>query len=561
MIGSTLQRAREFIRKNLFWVGAFAVVVPLVAICTSQFDAFHKLEITLSAYRKMCMRDYLAEVTTRTANHFRAQAEQLLSVPPSLFIHHRPEVAAAHLRQRKLDGVRLVFLANFLEADEPVLFYDSKTGEFAEMDEGPASVAVNTALAPWRYLSSTRTNTPYYSLAVNETDRSNRIVLKPVTDDNTRIVGAIGIILDEQYFANKLVPEFMTSSLGAFYESTNQGTVNASLYNDRGKLLHSINQNTSQEEDESASFPFVFTDWRVGIHNIGLTPEQFARRNFFVNLMSSAIVLLCLCFGVALTLRTASREVRLSQMKADFVSNVSHELRTPLASIRVFGEFLKHGKVRTPEKIQEYGRIIESESSRLTQLINNILDFAKIESEKKTYSFRYVNIVDLVTEVVEGFRARLVQTDMKIRLEVASESLPSITADRNAVIQVLFNLIDNAVKYSGSGKEVLVRVSQQQDHVAVAVTDFGVGIPVEAQERIFEKFYRVSTGLIHDVKGSGLGLSIVKHIVQAHQGRVSVISKEGHGSTFVLSLPIHRYQEDVEQGSQEGASAWGLHQS
>jgi signal transduction histidine kinase len=561
VIAITLQRIRQFARKHLFWVGALAVFVPLIAICTSQFDAFHKLELTLSAYRKMCMRDYLTEVTARASNHFRSESEQLLAMPPAVFTHNRLDLAIRHLDKRPLDGVRTIFLANFLDRGSGVYFYNRTEGVFEERDPNTETVAVNTALAPWEYLSSAGTFTPYYSLAVNETDRLNRIVLKPVTDDNGRIVGAIGIILDEQYFADRLVPDLMKSSLGAFYESTNQGSVNASLYNDRGKLLHSINQNTSQEEDETASFPFVFTDWKVGIHNIGLTPEQFAKRNFFVNLTSSAVVLICLCGGVALTLRTASREVRLSQMKSDFVSNVSHELRTPLASIRVFGEFLKLGKVKSPEKVQEYGRFIESESSRLTQLINNILDFAKIESEKKTYLFQYVSLADLVKEVVEGFRARLVQTDMKVRMEVASDGLPNITADRSAITQVLYNLIDNAVKYSGDSKEVLVRVSRQQDHLAVAVIDQGVGIPVEAQERIFEKFYRVSTGLIHDVKGSGLGLSIVKHIVQAHQGRVSVISKEGDGSTFVLSLPIHRYGEFEEQESGEEAGAWRLHQS
>lgn len=558
------ERAKEFTRRNLFWVGAVAVVVPLLAMCRTQIDALQTLEITLSAYRKMCMKDYLAEVTTKASNHYRMMAEQLLSVPPAIFTQHRLGQVVQHLEHKEMEGVRLLFVSSFLEpeSEENTVYFYNPQGRTLEPHESSAeTVAINTALAPWRYLASERGFTPYYPLVVNETDRTSRVILKPVTDDNFHIVGAIGIVVDETYFRQQLVPRLMRESLPNFYRYTSQGQVNAALYNDRGKLMHSLDHHTSQQEDETASFPFVFTDWKVGIHNIGLTPEQFARRNFMVNLSSSAVVLLCLVGGVMLTLRTASREVRLSQMKSDFVSNVSHELRTPLASIRVFGEFLKYGKVKQPEKIKEYGTFIESESRRLTQLINNILDFSKIESNKKTFTFQYVSLTDLVNEVVEGFRTRLASTGMKIDVEVAGEGIPSITADRDAVTQVLYNLLDNAVKYSGESKEIHVRLSHQQDYLAVAVRDYGVGIPVECQERIFEKFYRVSTGLIHDVKGSGLGLSIVKHIVEAHQGRVSVLSKPGEGSTFILSLPIHRYQQSLEQESGEESGVYRLNQS
>jgi signal transduction histidine kinase len=243
--------------------------------------------------------------------------------------------------------------------------------------------------------------------------------------------------------------------------------------------------------------------------------------------------------GIILALRTASREMRLSQMKADFVSNVSHELRTPLASIRVFGEFMKLGRVRDQNKIQEYGEHIETESRRLTQLINNILDFSKIESGRKTYNFERVCVEEIVAETLKTCEIRVRQLGFGVVFQNSPRPLPQAVLDRDAIGQALLNLIDNAVKYSENAekKEVTVRLGERDRAILISVTDHGIGIPPEEQKKIFEKFYRVSTGLVHDVKGSGLGLSLVKHIVEAHRGVVTVESVPGRGSTFTISLP------------------------
>jgi signal transduction histidine kinase len=281
---------------------------------------------------------------------------------------------------------------------------------------------------------------------------------------------------------------------------------------------------------------FVFTNWRAGIRNTCETPEQIAAVNFRSNMMWTGGSFVILLGAVLLALGAVARQMRLSQMKSDFVSNVSHELRTPLSSIRVFGEYMRLGRVNRDEKIREYGEYIEAESRRLTTLINNILDFSKIESAEKKYRFCDTDVVELVRHTVCGFEVPLRELGVKIAFR-AGEARPHLQLDKDAIAQVLMNLLDNAVKYSNGGKEIEVSVEEKAREVRIAVRDRGIGIAAHEQKKIFEKFYRVGSGLVHDVKGSGLGLSIVQHVVEAHSGRVEIESTPGQGSTFTIVLP------------------------
>src|SRR5262245_17198234 len=285
-------------------------------------------------------------------------------------------------------------------------------------------------------------------------------------------------------------------------------------------------------------FPFLFKDRYIGMKMRTMTEEQWSKQYFINSLLFSILIALVLIGGIVLALRTASRAMKLSQMKADFVSNVSHELRTPLASIRVFGEFLKLGRVKDQAKIHEYGEYIETESRRLTQLINNILDFSKIESGQKTYHFEQASVEQIVTETLKTFEIMLEQNGFAISFEKPIQPLPKVVIDSDAIAQAFINLLDNAVKYSGESKEIDVVLAKRLGFVTIAVRDHGIGMANEEREKVFEKFYRVGNNLVHDVKGSGLGLSIVKHIVEAHNGKVTVESEVGHGSTFVIHLPV-----------------------
>jgi signal transduction histidine kinase len=255
--------------------------------------------------------------------------------------------------------------------------------------------------------------------------------------------------------------------------------------------------------------------------------------------------------GLYLVFSNVGREMRLAQLKSDFVANVSHELKTPLALIRLFAETLEMGRVQGTEKAAQYHRVINKETQRLTQLINNILDFSRIEAGRRDYRFAPVDVGRLVEEVVESYRFSIEQQGFTLDLRVARD-LPDVEADREALSQAVLNLLNNAVKFSRDHKAVHVEVRPGGDAVLVSVADRGIGIAKGEQRKIFDKFYRAEDSLVHETKGSGLGLSLVRHIVEAHGGRVEVESAPGRGSTFALFLPV-RAAAPVPLGQEQHA--------
>src|SRR5436305_9753751 len=349
------------------------------------------------------------------------------------------------------------------------------------------------------------------------------------------------MILNPAYFREVLLPAKLKESLAKYFPDGTDSNVIVTAYDGHDKPILSSQKAHGQNDEIKINLPY-FYNYKVGIRSRHMTPEQWAHWNFNYSLSLSLLMTAVLIGGIVLALRTASREMRLSQMKADFVSNVSHELRTPLASIRVFGEFMKLGRVTDDSKIREYGEHIETESRRLTQLINNILDFSRIESAEKKYRFNDCDAGAIITDVLSAFEVPLRERGFDIVVEIAP-SLPRVRIDRESIAQALVNLFDNAVKYSGERKEIGVRAFVENGELRIAVQDHGIGIAMSEQKKIFEKFYRVGSGLVHDVKGSGLGLAIVSHIVKAHGGRVEVTSAPGDGTTFTIVLPCRPAEE------------------
>jgi signal transduction histidine kinase len=216
---------------------------------------------------------------------------------------------------------------------------------------------------------------------------------------------------------------------------------------------------------------------------------------------------------------------------------VSHELRTPLALIRLYSETLELGRIPSSDKQHGYHRIIREESERLTALINNILDFSRIEAGRKEYEFEETNLRSLVRDTLDSYRYQIEQQGFAFELHIADD-IPNVVVDREAIARSLLNLVNNALKYSREVKILRVQVYCKEGAVNIEVIDHGIGIPRHAQEKIFEKFYRVEDPLVHNTKGSGLGLALVRSMIQAHGGAVSVESMPGEGSRFTLSLPL-----------------------
>lgn len=285
------------------------------------------------------------------------------------------------------------------------------------------------------------------------------------------------------------------------------------------------------------SFEDVFPGLVLGIKLRGTTIADISDHILRTSFLILGALSLLMGGGMILTYRNVARELALAKLKSDFVSNVSHELRTPLALIRLYAETLELGRIAGHGKQQEYYEIIRKESERLTSLINNILDFSRIESGKKEYTFRETNVADLVRSTLESYRFEIEQNGFEFEEKIDND-VPPLWVDREAIARSLLNLVNNAVKYSSNEKYLAVRLYRHSNGVNLEVVDHGIGIPVKEHLKIFEKFYRVGDPLVHNTKGSGLGLSLVRHIVKAHGGDVAVESAPGKGSRFIITLPL-----------------------
>ncbi|HEX6283262.1 MAG TPA: HAMP domain-containing sensor histidine kinase, partial [Pyrinomonadaceae bacterium] len=230
------------------------------------------------------------------------------------------------------------------------------------------------------------------------------------------------------------------------------------------------------------------------------------------------------------------REARLAQAKSAFVANVSHEIKTPLSLISLFSEILELGRVPSEEKRTEYYRIIRHESRRLNQTIDNILDFSRIEAGRKKYELVPGDMANVIDHVLATHRYQIVNSGFDVQTDVQPD-LPPVLIDRDAMSQAISNLLDNAIKYSGKVKQISITAKTDGPDLSIEIADHGIGIPRAEHAKVFEKFYRVGNGLVHDVKGSGLGLSLVKHIIEAHNGTISVASEIGKGSRFTILIP------------------------
>jgi len=286
------------------------------------------------------------------------------------------------------------------------------------------------------------------------------------------------------------------------------------------------------------NFASDFPSWTLEFHQAPprlIKTFLLSRRGlyFFIFLLIAGI----LVFGLVLTMRSVSHELELARMKSDFVSTVSHEFKSPLTSIRQLAEMLQSGRVPSEERRQKYYDVLLEQSERLALLTDNILSLAKIEAGRAALAFETTDIPALLAGVVTSIQERVRHEGFDIGLDI-EDTLPLLSVDRTAFSQAITNLIDNAIKYSGESRKVSVRAAVEGKAAAIAVRDFGIGIRKEDRQRLFERFYRGGDELTRTVKGSGLGLALVKEIVEAHRGTIDVESEPGKGSVFTIRLPL-----------------------
>jgi signal transduction histidine kinase len=363
-------------------------------------------------------------------------------------------------------------------------------------------------------------------------------------DEKTGSKAIAGVALDPEYLRDQFFPEMlddvMNRNVADAQSDKNHAVMMLHAKTESAPLVTSTGWDGGVPEVER-NLEGPFGGLTLAIKKRGTTlqalGEHFVRTSF---LILGGLSLL-LGSGIVLTYRNVTKEMALARLKSDFVSNVSHELRTPLSLIRLYAETLELGRLTSPEKHQEYYRIIRKESERLTALINNILDFSRIEAGRKEYEFRDTDMRELVHNTLDSYRYQMEQNGFTYE-EKIDDSVPSLRVDREAMARSLLNLVNNALKYSQDRKYIGVNLYRDNGSVKLEVVDHGIGIPHQEQHKIFEKFYRVGDPLVHNTKGSGLGLSLVRHIVLAHGGEVSVDSAPGQGSKFTIALPVKRVE-------------------
>jgi signal transduction histidine kinase len=279
-------------------------------------------------------------------------------------------------------------------------------------------------------------------------------------------------------------------------------------------------------------------DWEVRLFYKGDDPLAVSsERRIAVYFWTAVLVIGGIVLLELLIAYMLFRQVKLNRLKNDFVATVSHELKTPLASIRLFIDTLLEGRSHGEKQTREYLELISKENVRLTHLIDNFLTFSRMERKKYAFQFEEIDAGEIINKVVENVRERY-ETDSCLLSVEAAEDLPPIMADKDAMITVILNMLDNAVKYSRVRKRIFLRLFVDGSHIAFQVEDNGIGISRRDINKIFHRFYRVDRRLSRHTEGCGLGLSIVDFIVKAHNGSVDAKSELGKGSVFTVRLPI-----------------------
>ena len=337
---------------------------------------------------------------------------------------------------------------------------------------------------------------------------------------------ALGVLFDEKEIAAKRLPDLIQAvGLDEDYQ------VSLEISPDQtsaGPLASMSVRNHTR--------PFPPWILRLSAKESASSASRFGSRKT-VYIMMALLLITAIFSGGVMTIRGMAKEMELVRMKTDFVATVSHELRTPLTSIRYISELLKQGRVAEEDRKGQYYETLSNESERLGRIIENILDFSKIEAGMKEYKFERTETGAFTAEVAGRFREMIASKNFTLRVEIAPD-LPSVLMDAEAFGRALLNILDNAVKYSGEASEVEFSASPDGEIVQWQVTDQGLGIAPQDQFRIFDRFFRSKHGAEPNLKGSGIGLMIAKHIVEAHRGSISVESELGRGSTFIVKIPF-----------------------
>jgi signal transduction histidine kinase len=315
------------------------------------------------------------------------------------------------------------------------------------------------------------------------------------------------------------------------------------VIDDTGRLVAG-NIQSQDKPFTTAALAKQFPGWKVELYfKGGEVFEKAAKRQIAIYLWTGALVILLIVVAGGFATQAVGRQIRLNKMKNDFIATVSHELKTPLSSMRVLVDTLLEGNVKNENQTEEYLRLTAKENQRLSRMIDNFLTFSRMERNKKAFTIADCAPAAIAQDAIEAVKTKFAANNCQFTADIA-DNLPDIQADHDAIVTVLVNLLDNACKYTGEQKQITLKVFANNGNVGFAVSDNGIGLARRHIRRIFDSFYQVDSTLARKAEGCGLGLSIVKFVVDAHKGKITVESKPGKGSTFTVRIPLRPKQAD-----------------
>jgi two-component system, OmpR family, phosphate regulon sensor histidine kinase PhoR len=353
------------------------------------------------------------------------------------------------------------------------------------------------------------------------------------------------LLIDLNLFVqNVLAPKLQAVSREEFTISAFERKTNNLIYSTEvthpGQVPEHL-QKGDPQKDVTERELWLLPGYYLSISLKDTTIKELVVQRLETSMLTFAVLFLLLVAGIVFLYANIRREILLSQSKSEFVSNVSHEIRTPLSLISMYAETLELNRVPEDRK-SEYYSIIVKETARLSGIVNRILNFAQVDASKKKFEFHVVELSGLCSRIASSYETHLKERGFRFEF-LAGDEKSIVNIDEESVTEAILNLLDNAVKYSKEEKWIQMRSGNDGAVAFVEVEDHGIGIAKVHQRSIFEQFYRVPTDNVHNIKGTGLGLALVKRTMQAHRGKVKVYSAPGKGSTFTLHFPLVVFQE------------------
>ena len=352
-----------------------------------------------------------------------------------------------------------------------------------------------------------------------------------------------GVELEVMTLLSRLITDFPLT------EAVPEGMAYA-IIDGNGKVLHQAGEagfKTGTRPDITISLAPSLPHWQVAVYFIDGNMMTRSGRGFIVlSGILLAIFIVAIVLGGSLLMWQAHNNLKDARQKTSFVSSVSHELKTPLTSIRMYAELLSTERIKDPEKKKQYLKVIVTESQRLTRLVNNVLDFSRLEQGRKKYHLEKLDMAVFLYETIKAHSLRIHKAGLVLKENIPDENI-IVETDRDAMEQVLLNLLDNVIKYASEGKELTIVLKVRKEYCELQFADKGPGVPSAHRDNIFKKFHRVDDSLTSGKPGSGLGLSISRRLLRDLDGDLLYKPREGGGSCFIVQIPFRPSKSDFLQ--------------